>query len=90
MTVMEPRKRWTDERLDDLNKKVEALGTKVDGLENKVDGGFARLERCNHDLRTEMNQHLGELIARFDAQSRTMLGAAAVIIAALIGTNALF
>jgi hypothetical protein len=88
MTVMEPRKRWTDEGLDDLNKKVEVLGTKMDGLEKKVDDGFARLERGNHDLRTEMNQHLGELNARFDAQFRTMLGAAAVIIAALIGTHA--
>jgi hypothetical protein len=35
------RKAWTDERLDDLN--------------SKVDHGFERVDRGFHDLRAEMN-----------------------------------
>jgi hypothetical protein len=41
MAVMMPREKWTDERLDDLNKKV--------------DDGFARLDRDVKDLGREIN-----------------------------------
>ncbi|HEX5526359.1 MAG TPA: hypothetical protein VFX44_04055 [Solirubrobacterales bacterium] len=39
--MMTPRETWTDQRLDDLNKKV--------------DDGFARLERDIRELRGEIN-----------------------------------
>ncbi len=41
MAVMMPREKWTDERLDELNKKV--------------DGGFARVDQDIRELRTEIN-----------------------------------
>jgi hypothetical protein len=41
MVVMTPREKWTDERLDDLNKKV--------------DDGFARLDADIRALRRDMH-----------------------------------
>lgn len=65
--MMSPREKWTDERLDDLNKKV--------------DQGFARM-----DARFE---HLEDRIdAKFDGLNRTLIGGAAAIIVALIGSTA--
>lgn len=40
MVVMTPREKWTDDRLDDLNKKV--------------DNGFARLDADIRELRRDM------------------------------------
>jgi hypothetical protein len=74
MAVMMPRERWTDERLDELNKKV--------------DDGFARVENDIRELRSEIGSLRSEMNARFDAQNRTLIGAAAAIVAALIGSNA--
>jgi uncharacterized coiled-coil DUF342 family protein len=96
MAVMMPRERWTDERLDELNKKV--------------DDGFARVENDIRELRSEMKSEIGglrselksemksqgdglrnemrELNARFDSLNRTLIGGAAAIVAALIGVNA--
>jgi hypothetical protein len=49
VTVMMPRETWTDERLDDLNKKVDEGFARVDrdikGLDKKVDAGFARVDK---------------------------------------------
>ncbi len=59
-----------DEKVGELDKKVEVLGTRVDGLEKKVDEGFARLEKDNRQLRTEMLGFTGAIIA-------TVIGAGA-------------
>jgi hypothetical protein len=67
MVVMMPRETWTDQRLDDLNKKV--------------DDGFDRLDRDLRELRIDMN-------SRFESLNRTLIAAAAVIAAALIGSTA--
>ena len=40
MTVMMPREKWTEERLDDLNKKVDDGFTRV---EKKIDDGLREL-----------------------------------------------
>jgi hypothetical protein len=69
MAVMMPWEKWSDERLDELNKKV--------------DDGFARVDK---DLR-ELRGDIKELNARFDSLNRTLIGAAAAIIAAVIGSN---
>jgi len=42
MAVMMPREKWTDERLDDLNKKV--------------DDGFARLDKDIRELRGDIKE----------------------------------
>jgi hypothetical protein len=65
--MMNPREKWTDERLDDLNRKV--------------DQGFARM-----DARFE---HLEDRIdAKFDGLTRVLIGSAAAVVAALVGSTA--
>jgi len=75
MTVMMPREKWTDERLDDLNKKV--------------DDGFARLDADIRELRRDLNVLTSEMNARFDAVNRNMLAGFLMVIATIIGTNTL-
>ena len=74
---MVPREKWSDDRLDDLNKKVDDgfADTKVEMRE-----GFARVDGDIKELRREMN-------ARFDAANRTQLAGIFVVVAAVIGSN---
>jgi len=74
MAVMMPREKWTDERLDDLNKKV--------------DEGFARLDADIRELRRDLNALTTEMNARFDAMNRNMLAGFLMVIATIIGSNA--
>lgn len=53
------RESWTDERLDDLNRRVN------EGFD-RVDGDIGELRGEIRELRTEMN-------ARFDSMQRTMV-----------------
>ena len=70
-----PREQWTDERLDDLNKKV--------------DDGFARLDKDIRELRTDMNSRFNTLKSRHESLNRTIIGGLfLVLIAAVIGSNA--
>jgi hypothetical protein len=86
MAVMMPREKWTDERLDDLNKKV--------------DDGFARLDTEIRELRRDMTEGFravdarfdainASVNARFDAQNRNMMAGFFLVIATIIGSNAL-
>lgn len=71
---MMPREKWSDERLDDLNKKVD------DGFADtkaEMRAGFARVDGEIKELRREMN-----------AMNRNMLAGFFVIVAAIIGSNA--
>jgi hypothetical protein len=92
---MTPREAWTDERLDDLNQKV--------------DRGFARVDADIRDLRRDMNHQVGSLRAemnarfesvdgrfdamsksvneRFDALNRNLVAGLLAIVAAVIGSN---
>jgi len=65
--MMTPREKWTDERLDDLNRKV--------------DDGFARMDARFERLETRLD-------TKFDGLNKVLIGSAAAIIAALIGSNA--
>jgi hypothetical protein len=64
VAVMMPREKWTDERLDDLNKKVN--------------DGFARLDADIRELRSEMNARFkalnGRLIAGFFVLLAAVIG----------------
>jgi len=71
MAVMTPREKWTDERLDDLNKKV--------------DKGFDRVDGEIKDLRREMNERFDKVDASFQGLYRVLTGGAFAIIATLIG-----
>jgi hypothetical protein len=68
------RETWTDERLDDLNKKV--------------DNGFDRVDRDIRELRSEMKYLHQEMNERFDALMGRLLAGFLVLIAALIGSTA--
>ena len=74
MAVME-REAWTDHRLDDLSKKVDKGFTDVDNrfdrLETRIDTRFQSLEE--------------RIDTKFDGLNRTLIGSAAVIVAALLG-----
>jgi tetrahydromethanopterin S-methyltransferase subunit G len=74
MAVMMPRERWTDERLDELNKKVDTgfrdVGARFDRLEGRMDTQFA-----------ELNQ-------RFDRMQHTLFAGAVAVCVALIGSTA--
>jgi hypothetical protein len=74
MAVMMPREKWTDEHLDDLNKKV--------------DDGFARLDADIRDLRRDMNARFDSIDARFEALNRNLLWGLVTVVVALIGGNA--
>jgi hypothetical protein len=80
MAVMMPKEKWTDERLDDLSKKV--------------DDGFAGVDRDIRELRVRLDRMKDSINARFDSintrldsLNRNLVGVAAAIIAALIGVN---
>jgi hypothetical protein len=81
MVVMTPRENWTDERLDDLNKKVDKgfEETKDAIAETKAEmrEGFARVDADIRELRAEIA-----------AVNRNMIAGFFVIIAAIIGSNA--
>ena len=100
---MTPRETWTDERLDDLNKKVDKGFADVDAhfdrFERSVAEGFARVDgdirelRVDmKDLRREMNERFDAVDKRFDSLNRTLIlavvGSNATIVAALIGISA--
>lgn len=76
MVVMTPREKWTDERLDDLNKTV-------DNLRTEMREGFTRVDADIRELRSEMN-------ARFEAANRNLITVTVAIVAAIIGSNAFF
>lgn len=74
MTVMIPRETSTAQRLHDLEKKVDNGFAKVDERFAKVDERFEKVD-----------ERFDRLEDRFDALNRTLIGGAAVIVAALIG-----
>jgi predicted nuclease with TOPRIM domain len=97
--MMSPRETWTDERLDDLNRKVDQGFAEV---KTEVREGFARMEARFEkvderfkevDRRFEkvderfekVDERFERFDERFHALNRTLLGGAVVIIATLIG-----
>lgn len=71
MVVMVAREKWTDERLD--------------ALDNKVDDGLERLGSDIKDLRWEMNARFDKVDARFDKVDERMFQAAVAIVVATVG-----
>ena len=62
---MMPREKWTDERLDDLNKKV--------------DDGFARLDADLRELRAEVAALNRNMMAGFFVVVAAIIGSNATI-----------
>jgi hypothetical protein len=64
------RQSWSDERLDDLNRRV--------------DEGFNRVDRQFAELRAEMNLRFDHSEARFDSLQQTMIKIGGGMIGTLI------
>lgn len=83
MVVMTPREKWTDERLDDLNKKVDDgfadLRAEIADTKAEMRAGFARIDA---DIRA--------INARLDSINRNQIAGLFAVIAAIIGSNAVF
>ena len=81
MAVM-AREAWTDERLDDLNAKVDR------GFE-RVERSFERVDNEFIALRAEMNERFSAVEGRLDSLQRTMIlcfaSLSATILASAIG-----
>jgi hypothetical protein len=59
------RDAWTDERLDDLNHRVDVLG-------QRMDLGFAEVRQEFRAVRTEMATEFGAVRAEMAAANRTL------------------
>jgi len=70
MAVM-PREAWTDERLDDLAKRM--------------DKGFDEVKGEVHELRSEMKSRFAAVDSRFDSMQRTMVIGFVTLNASVIG-----
>jgi len=94
--MMSPRERWTDERLDDLNEKVERGFADVKA---EMKAGFERMEAKMDERFAQVDERFAQVDARFaqvDARFERMedrfhtlnlafIGGAAVVIATLLG-----
>jgi tetrahydromethanopterin S-methyltransferase subunit G len=72
------RHTWTDQRLDDLNTKVDKGFEQVDRRFEQVDRRFEKVEAEIRELRSEMN-------SRFDSMQRTMVGGFVGMTASIVG-----
>lgn len=68
------RESWTDDRLDDLNRRVEGGFKRVDERFRQVD---QRFDKVDH--------RLDKLDARFEALQRQLFQASVLLIAGLLG-----
>ena len=82
------RQSWTDERLDDLNHRVDRRFDEVDKRFDKVDQRFDRIDGEFREMRVEMNARFDSLQHSSESLQRTMLQTSGLIIAALIGVIA--
>lgn len=91
MAVM-VRETWTDERLDDLSKKVDdgfadlkaEMRERFDRLEAQFDRVDKRFEQVDKRFE-QVDKRFEAMDARFDSLSRNLLQVAGMIIAAVIG-----
>ena len=75
MAVMTtPREKWTDERLDDLN--------------SKVDEGFAKVDARFDRFEARMDAQFAQMNDRFDRMQQTLIWGAVALAVAFIGSTA--
>lgn len=94
------RQSWSDDRLDDLNKRVDNGFARVDArfahLEERMEAGFNRLDAkidtkidgSAAELRQEMKMGFDQVNARFDAMQQTMIRVGAGLIGVLVASGA--
>jgi peptidoglycan hydrolase CwlO-like protein len=83
------REAWSDDRLDDLNRKVDAgfksVGEDLRGLRTETKTEIREVKSEIRDLRREMNTRSELQDARFDALQRTLIVCFGGVIAGLVG-----
>jgi hypothetical protein len=78
------RDAWTDERLDDLNRRMGDGFRRVDERFREVDKRFDKVERDLHELRTEMT-------SRFDTTQHLIIQVGGgMAVAMMIGFLSIF
>jgi chromosome segregation ATPase len=94
------RQSWSDDRLDDLNKRVDdgfaRVEDRIDRLDEKLEARFdhldAKIDRkidtSSHELRMEMKAGFDDVNARFDRMQQTMMQIGAGLIGVLIAASA--
>jgi tetrahydromethanopterin S-methyltransferase subunit G len=96
--MMSPRERWTDERIDDLNEKVDRGFAE---LKSEMKEGFERMEARLGERFEQIDKSFEQIDKRFDSVdarlmrlegayfslNRTMWTGTCMIIAGLIGTG---
>ena len=78
------RATWTDERLDDLSRRVDVGFERVDGRFDHVDRRFDHMDTEMRALRTELGARIDVQGARIDALQRTMLQVGAGVIGSIL------
>jgi len=85
------RDKWTDERLDDLNAKVDRGFERLDADIRQLRAEMQALRAEMSALRAEMNARFEEMSTRmdrkFDAQNRMMLWFAGALLIAIVASN---
>jgi hypothetical protein len=71
------REKWTDERLDDLNGKVDALGRRIDLRFDSVDRRFESIDRRFEGIDRRLDRLLWGMSATF---TTGFLGLAGLIV----------
>lgn len=77
MVVMTPREKWTDERLDDLNAKV-------DDVRAEMREGFARVDADLRELNARFHALNGRLLAGLFVVLAAIIGTNAAFYSLLI------
>lgn len=78
---MSPREQWTDDRLDDLSKRVD---NGFDRVDKKIDDSAARLDKKIDDSFAQLHADMREIQSDIKNLNRSLLAAAVAIIVALI------
>jgi hypothetical protein len=78
------RETWTDERLDDLTRRMDQNFDRVDARFDCIDRDIRELRV---ELKTEMDTRFGRLEARFDSMQRMTLAAYVTAVLGLIATQ---
>jgi hypothetical protein len=89
------RDAWTDERLDDMSKRMDrdfdCVHGDIEGLRAEVRAQGAELraemKAQGAELRTELNERFGEMNARFDSMQRMTLAAYVSAVVGIVATQ---
>jgi tetrahydromethanopterin S-methyltransferase subunit G len=90
------RQSWSDDRLDDLNGRVDRLSDRVEvgfaRVDTRIDASAARLDTridaSAAELRQEMHMRFDRIETRFDAMQQTMIRVGGGLIGVLFAAGA--